>query len=87
MSGDGAVPSKWAQPILVIYPMVMMFSLAYGGEHYVADGIAGALCAWFVSWAATVIESRWKRRHSKPESDEPGDPLGEPVETTGTPAG
>jgi hypothetical protein len=44
--------AKWAQPILVVYPMVMMFSLAYGGEHYVADGIAGAL-RW--GWGAPGV--------------------------------
>jgi hypothetical protein len=73
--------ARWAQPILVVYPMVMMFSLAYGGEHYVADGIAGALCAWFVSWAATAIESRWKRRRRSDEK-QPDQSLVELVETT-----
>jgi hypothetical protein len=47
------------RPFLVAYPILMMFSLAYAGEHYVSDGIAGALCAFLVHWAATRIE-RWR---------------------------
>lgn len=49
------------QPLLVAYPIVMMFSLAYAGEHYVSDGIAGALAAWIVHWMANRFE-RWRRR-------------------------
>ncbi|RNM16317.1 phosphatase PAP2 family protein [Nocardioides pocheonensis] len=49
------------RPLLVLYPLVMMFSLAYTGEHYVADGIAGALAAWLVHTAANRLE-RWRER-------------------------
>lgn len=52
---------------LIGYPFVMMFSLAYAGEHYVADGIAGALCAWFIHWAATGVE-RWHRARHAPDT-------------------
>jgi hypothetical protein len=48
--------SRWWRPVLVGYPLVMMFSLAYAGEHYVADGIAGAVCAWLVCWLAARVE-------------------------------
>ncbi len=54
--------AKWWRPILVGYPLVMMFSLVYAGEHYVADGIAGALCAWLVNSVANRIERRRRRR-------------------------
>jgi hypothetical protein len=60
---------------LAAYPLVMMFSLAYAGEHYISDGIAGALCAWFIHWAATRIE-RWQSARRRPDTLEP------PPETT-----
>lgn len=53
---------RWWRPVLVLYPFLMMFSLAYGGDHYVADGIAGALCAGLVHWLAGRIERRVNRR-------------------------
>jgi hypothetical protein len=56
---------------LVAYPLVMMFSLAYAGEHYVSDGIAGTLCAFLVHWAATRLERWWQRRREGPDTLEP----------------
>ncbi|MDT4919668.1 MAG: hypothetical protein QOI15_570, partial [Pseudonocardiales bacterium] len=56
--------------LLVAYPIVMMFSLAYAGEHYVSDGIAGALCAFLIHWAATRIE-RWRAARHGPDTLEP----------------
>jgi hypothetical protein len=50
--------STWWRPLLVAYPLLMQFSLSYAGEHYVSDGIAGALCAWLIHWLATRIERR-----------------------------
>ncbi len=52
--------------MLVAYPLVMMFGLAYAGEHYVTDGIAGALAAWLVHRTATRIE---RRRTERPPAD------------------
>lgn len=57
---------KWWKPLLVLYPFLMMFSLAYGAEHYVSDGIAGALAAWFVHSVATRIE-RWRADRRRPD--------------------
>jgi len=57
---------KWWKPLLAIYPFLMMFSLAYGAEHYVSDGIAGALAAWLVHSVATRIE-RWRGRSREPD--------------------
>jgi hypothetical protein len=59
--------NKWWRPLLVAYPVLMMFSLAYGGDHYVADGIAGALCAALVHWGAGRIE-RQRRRSRAPDT-------------------
>lgn len=48
---------RW-RPVLIAYPLLMTFSLAYSAEHYVADCIAGALLAWAVHSAANWIERR-----------------------------
>jgi hypothetical protein len=58
--------TRWWRPLLIGYPLLMMFSLAYAGEHYVADGIAGALCAFFIHRMAARVE-RWyrARRHGE----------------------
>jgi hypothetical protein len=60
------VDVSW-RPLLVLYPLVMMFSLAYAGEHYVSDGIAGALAAWAVHWLALRLERRRDRSRSAGE--------------------
>jgi len=48
----------WWRPLLVAYPLVMTFSLAYSAEHYVSDCIAGALLALAVHLVANRIERR-----------------------------
>lgn len=53
--------NKWWRPLLVAYPLVMTFSLAYAGEHYVADCIAGALAALLIHHLANRIERRRAR--------------------------
>jgi hypothetical protein len=72
--------NKWWRPLLIGYPLVMMFSLAYAGEHYVADGIAGALAAYLIHWLANRIERWRKRRRSADTLDDtapPPDPIQE----------
>ena len=34
------------RPLLVLYPLAMCFSLAYAGEHYVLDELAGVATRW-----------------------------------------
>ncbi len=76
---------RWWKPVLIAYPFVMMFSLTYAGEHYVADGIAGALAAWSVHQVATRMERRRAgRRKPGPGPDtleSPPDPPDDPQET------
>jgi hypothetical protein len=72
--------NKWWRPLLIGYPLVMMFALAYAGEHYVADGIAGALAAVLIHWLANRIERWRKRRRSADTLDDeapPPDPIQE----------
>ena len=61
---------KWWRPLLVAYPFLMQFSLTYGADHYIADGIAGALCAWLVHAIANRIE-RWHKARRAPDTLEP----------------
>jgi hypothetical protein len=63
------------RPLLVLYPLVMQFSLTYAGEHYVVDGIAGAFCACLIHWVATRVEDRHRSRRLLLDSD----PLGRRV--------
>jgi membrane-associated phospholipid phosphatase len=72
--------ARWWRPVLIGYPLLMMFSLAYAGEHYVADGIAGALCACLISWLATRVERWWERRRDEKQPPSTGqDAVEEPA--------
>lgn len=74
---------KWWRPLLVAYPLVMMWSLCYAGEHYVADGIAGALAAWLIHYLATRIE---RRRTRARDADTLENPPEEPQESSCPPS-
>jgi hypothetical protein len=63
---------RW-RPLLIAYPILMQFSLTYGGDHYLADGIAGALCAWLVHAVANQIERRHKARRAPDTLETPSD--------------
>jgi hypothetical protein len=67
--------------LLVAYPLVMMFSLSYAGEHYVSDGIAGALCAFLIHWLANRTE-RWFRARRRNGGAGAPDTLEAPPEAT-----
>jgi membrane-associated phospholipid phosphatase len=49
----------WLRPILVLYPIAMLTALVYFGEHYVVDGIIGALYV-FGTVAALRAWDRWR---------------------------
>jgi len=70
---------RWWRPVLASYPVLMLFSLAYSGEHYVSDQLAGWLCAALVCVVASRIERRRKRRRA-PDTLE--SPTPETVETS-----
>jgi hypothetical protein len=48
------------RPLLTLYPLAMCFSLAYAGEHYVLDEVAGAAYAVVIMAIASRIR---RRRH------------------------
>ena len=45
-------PARW---LLWLYPVAMSFSLAYGGEHYVTDELAGVLYAALILLVARLL--------------------------------
>ena len=51
----------WLRPFLVAYPVVMLAVLVYSGEHYVVDGIVGAIYVFGVL-AALRWWDRWRER-------------------------
>ncbi|MDR1998482.1 MAG: phosphatase PAP2 family protein [Frankiaceae bacterium] len=54
----------WWRPVLVGYPLAMMFTLVYSGEHYVTDVLLGWAAAAAVCVAAAAIERRLARPRS-----------------------
>lgn len=72
----GRIPQRhrwWAQPLLVAYPVAMLATLVYSGEHYVIDGIIGA--AYVVAVLAGLARwDRWRAaRRQRAVSAEPAD--------------
>ena len=58
----------WAWPLLIAYPIAMLTMLVYSGEHYVIDGIIGALYVLGVLWGLARFD-RWReRRHLDDEA-------------------
>jgi membrane-associated phospholipid phosphatase len=49
------VTRLWAKVLLALYPLLMAFTLVYGGEHYVIDIIAG----WLLAIIAVEISDRF----------------------------
>lgn len=62
---------RWWRPLLVVYPLVMAFSLVYSAEHYVVDILAG----WLVTALVCAVAAGWNRRHARRNSDD-ADTLG-----------
>lgn len=52
----------WLRIVLVAYPALMLFTLVYGGEHYLFDCLAGGVLAWLVVVANRAVESWWSNR-------------------------
>ncbi|HSN06472.1 MAG TPA: phosphatase PAP2 family protein [Candidatus Angelobacter sp.] len=56
----------WGRPLLVAYPVLMLLVLVYGGEHYVVDGIIGAVYVFAVVYGLRL----WDRRRARPSLDD-----------------
>lgn len=55
------LPSWW-RPVLVAYPLMMAFTIVYGGEHYVVDVLWGWAYVALACWGCTRAEAWWARR-------------------------
>ncbi len=53
--------NRWWRPLLVVYPVLMGFSLVFGGEHYVSDILLG----WLYVAAVMFGWNRWDRHRAK----------------------
>ena len=49
-----------SRPLLACYPLAMMFSLVYSGEHWVIDTLIGIGYAVVILLAMTSLERRWR---------------------------
>ncbi len=53
----------WLRPLLVAYPILMLATLVYGGEHYVVDGLIGAVYVAAVLFGLRSWD-RWRATRS-----------------------
>jgi membrane-associated phospholipid phosphatase len=57
----------WARAGLTLYALAMALTLVYGGEHYVADVLAG----WLYALAAVLAVKWWFDRRDAGAADSP----------------
>ena len=53
------VSPRW-RPLLAVYPFAMMFSLVYGGEHYVIDVLVGWAYLVFAVVLVNAVARKWE---------------------------
>ena len=58
------VRARW-RPLLACYPLAMMASLVYSGEHWVIDTLIGIGYALVVLLAVTGLERLWRRYRAR----------------------
>lgn len=56
---------RWLRPLLLVHPLLMVFTIVYGGEHYVSDALMGWLYVALAFVVCGRIE-RWWRARSAP---------------------
>jgi hypothetical protein len=54
---------RWVRALLVTYVLAMAVTLVYTGEHFVADEVAGWICAITVFFVGSRLLNRWDARH------------------------
>ncbi len=69
---------RWQRVLLVAYPCTMMFTLAFGGEHYIFDCLVGGALALLAVWVNQRLET-WSAERRLPVTVEadPATPEGE----------
>lgn len=56
---------RWVRMAAMTYPIAMMFTLVYFGEHWVIDCFVG----WIVVFAAFALADRWEKRRTLERDD------------------
>ena len=56
---------RWVRMAAMTYPIAMMFTLVYFGEHWVIDCFVG----WIVVFAAFALADRWEKRRALEPAD------------------
>lgn len=56
---------RWVRIAAMSYPIAMMFTLVYFGEHWVIDCLVG----WVVVFAAFAIADRWEKRRTQGDAE------------------
>lgn len=66
--------SRWARPLLVLYPLAMTWALVYSAEHYVIDCVVGWIYAIVAFAAVTWVAERYEWRGLRPVSRATAEP-------------
>lgn len=67
---------KWLRPLVVLYPILMAFSLVFAAEHYVSDIVLGWMYTAVLSLAVARIFRWWQTRRA---ARVPARPAAEPA--------
>jgi membrane-associated phospholipid phosphatase len=70
------VRRRWI-PVLLLYPLAMLFTLVYSGEHYVADVLVGWSYVALTFAVMGYAERWWAARHARELVGAPGPPVTE----------
>jgi PAP2 superfamily len=57
------VGRRWLRALLVVHPVLMVFTIVYGGEHYVADALAGYVFLALACLGCAGVERWWRSRN------------------------
>ena len=58
------IRQKWLKALLMVFPVLMLTSLVYFGEHWVIDGIAGFALVGLSFWFWNRVERWWRRERA-----------------------
>ena len=58
------IKHKWLRPLLLVYPVLMGFTIVYGGEHYAIDVFAGWLYVAGAFWLCRRVEQWFAGRRA-----------------------
>ncbi len=61
------VPARW-RALLLVHPAAMLFTIVYGGEHYVVDALIGYLLVWGAFVLCGRIERWWVARRDQDQA-------------------